>query len=85
MLETNEFPQAFPTLPLRMSVAGTFTHVLTHDRCISISSCWHCHLNTDITKRTIPYGGIAALGTVKYRNDVNCTYKAVFLVFRTTT
>lgn len=84
MLETGEFPQAFPTLPLRISVAGTVTHVPTHDLCISMSFCWCCHLHTDITKRTIPYGGIAALGTVKYRSDMNCTSKAIFLVFRMT-
>lgn len=75
----------FSLFPLRMSVAGTLAHVLTHDHCISMRSCWCCRLNTDITKRNTPYGGIAALGTVKYRSDVDCTYKAVFLVFRTTT
>lgn len=83
-LETNEFPQAFRTLPLGMYVAGTITHILTHDHCISPSSCWCCHLNTDISQRTTPYGGIAALSTVKYRSDVNCTYKTIFLVFRMT-
>lgn len=72
-IETNEFPQAFPTLPLRMSVAGTVAHVLNHDCCISLSSCWCYHLNTDISKKTTPYGGIAALSSVKYRSDVDCT------------
>lgn len=49
-----------------------------------MGSHWYCQLNTDISKRTTPYGGIAALGTVKYRSDVSCMYEAVFLVFRVT-
>lgn len=84
MLEANEFPQAFPTLPLRVSVPGIVIHILTHNHCISMGSHWCCQLNTDIAKRTTPYGGIAVLGTVKYRSDVSCMYEAVFLVFRMT-
>lgn len=84
MLEANEFPQAFPTLPLRMPVPGIVIHILAHNHCISMGSHCCCQLNTDIAKKTTPYGGIAALGTVKYRSDVSCMYEAVFLVFRMT-
>lgn len=63
-----------------MSVPGIV--ILIHNHCISMGSHWFSQLNTDIAKRTTPYGGIATLGTVKYRSDVICMYEDVFLVFR---
>lgn len=63
---------------------GIVIHILTHNHCISMGSPWCCQLNTDIAKTMTPYGGIAVLGTVKYKSDVSCMYEAVFLVFRMT-